>query len=767
MNLLVEALRGASAPDRDSHRPTFYRPASPTERAGLEGLLKRCPHLTVLDHLHGQLVELVKALNPSVKWTPDDLDAAALAHLGHIPAEEYGVWVYYPWSGRLVHLLDETEFALVRTDRNRNKITRAEQAVLSEKKVGVIGLSVGQSVSLTMAQERSFGELRLADFDTLELSNLNRIRSGVHQLGVSKVVNTAREIAELDPFLRVICYPEGITPENMERFLTEGGKLDLLIEECDSVAVKIIARQKAKALRIPVLMDTSDRGLIDVERFDLEPDRPILHGLVEHLDLALAAKAKTNEEKLPFVAPIIGLETMSTRMKASMLEIESTVGTWPQLASSVVLGGALVAEVHRRIALGQFTSSGRWFVDGEELICDQAPSRTTKGGFAEAPPALVLDDMVALAERWAVTATKEMDGQTARTLVEAGMLAPSAGNLQPWKFLLHNGRLLVFHDAARGNSALDDGRLIPALDMGTCLENIRLKALEMGLELTIEPYPISGDHRLVAMLELSGSTAAMDILSTSIGIRCTNRKKGDARAMPLTLLKDLRAATTQVDGCDAHFITQRDQLSRVAEIVANAERVRVLNPIGHRELFRKEMRWSREEAALTRDGLDLPTMELKLTEEVGFRVAADRKAMDLLAEWDTGRAFMKMTREAIAASSAIALVSSSRTDPRSLLDAGRSVQRLWLQASALGLAVTPCAAPILLAHHVRFGSGHGLNEHEQAHLVELLQDLKVRFAIEDREPVFMLRLAFAGAPTALSVRKPIEDFFFAHQPATA
>ncbi|HRF79656.1 MAG TPA: hypothetical protein PL070_06180, partial [Flavobacteriales bacterium] len=91
----------------------------------------------------------------------------------------YGVWVFYPWADRLVHLLDEPEFALVRTDRNRNKITREEQAELATKKVGVIGLSVGQSVSLTLALERSFGEIRLADFDTLELSNLNRIRSGV------------------------------------------------------------------------------------------------------------------------------------------------------------------------------------------------------------------------------------------------------------------------------------------------------------------------------------------------------------------------------------------------------------------------------------------------------------------------------------------------------------------------------------------------------------------------------------------------------------
>jgi hypothetical protein len=27
-------------------------------------------------------------------------------------------------------------------------------------------------------------------------------------------------------------------------------------------------------------METSDRGVLDVERFDLEPDRPIFHGLL-------------------------------------------------------------------------------------------------------------------------------------------------------------------------------------------------------------------------------------------------------------------------------------------------------------------------------------------------------------------------------------------------------------------------------------------------------------------------------------------------------
>src|SRR5690606_13941879 len=138
-----------------------------------------------------------------------------------------------PWLAKIVHILPEAEFVELRTAANRNKITEAERDILATKKEGVIGLSVGQSVALTIALERSCGEIRLADFDTLELNNLNRIRTGVHNLGIKKVYAVAREIAEIDPFLTTTCYTEGITEENINDFFTKGGKLDVVLDECD------------------------------------------------------------------------------------------------------------------------------------------------------------------------------------------------------------------------------------------------------------------------------------------------------------------------------------------------------------------------------------------------------------------------------------------------------------------------------------------------------------------------------------------------------
>lgn len=330
--------------------------------------LQEAPGIRIIDTYHDQVKELIKLRNPSQQFSDTQLSDLALEFIGQHPGQSN--WIYYPWSNYLVHLLKEDEFIEVRTNRNKNKIRHDEQNTLLGKSIGVIGLSIGHTIALTIATERLCGELRLADFDTLELSNLNRIRSSVYNLGTPKVVIAAREIAEIDPYLSVEIYPEGITEDNMDSFFVHNSrKLDVLVEVCDGLEVKIGSRLKAREMGIPVIMDTNDRGMLDVERFDLEPNRPILHGLTGDVDLHNISNL-TNEQKVPFVLKIIGEETMSKRLKSSMLEIKRTLTTWPQLASSVVLGAALCADVCRRILLDEFHESGRYYVDIEEQISD-------------------------------------------------------------------------------------------------------------------------------------------------------------------------------------------------------------------------------------------------------------------------------------------------------------------------------------------------------------------------------------------------------------
>lgn len=361
--------------NNDAFEPLFYRLHIEEDRKNYNKLIDSEHPIRVFDQIESQLRELINCLNPSKNIPTDQLTAFIDVHLNGCPRNEYGVWVYYPWNQSLIHVLDEAEFIEVRTNRNRNKITQPEQEILKTKAIGVVGLSVGQSIALTIAMERVCGEIRLADFDTADLSNLNRLRTGLHNLGVKKTIIAAREIAEIDPFIKVVIYNEGLSNENMDDFFLQGGKLDLLIEVCDGLATKISSRIKARELMIPVVMDTNDRGMLDIERFDLEPTRPILHGLIGDLTPDQIG-GLSNQERIPLILKIVGAETISDRLRASMSELGKTLKNLPQLASSVVLGGAITTDAARRILLNQYPHSGRYYIDTDMLISDEHNAQT-------------------------------------------------------------------------------------------------------------------------------------------------------------------------------------------------------------------------------------------------------------------------------------------------------------------------------------------------------------------------------------------------------
>ncbi|MFB7784817.1 ThiF family adenylyltransferase [Streptomyces vinaceus] len=361
----------------ESFRPLLFDPALPDDAAALAAVRDSTLVKEVHDRIEEQVEELVHCLAPGEYRTAAALAQAVADTTGGRP-EAYGTWVWYPWSGRLVHLLPEAAFRLVRSDRNRDKITRAQQQSLRARRIGVVGLSVGSSAALTCAMEGVGGSFRLADFDRLSLSNLNRLRAGVHELGLEKTVLCARRMYELDPYLDIELHRDGLTEDSIADFFAAGrGGLDILIEECDTPWVKVAAREHARRLGVPVLMDTNDRGLLDVERFDTEPGRPLFHGLVGDTtseELRGLDRAGT----IRLLLRMVDEQHLSPAMADALPRIGRTLSSWPQLASGVMLGAALVTDTARRILLGEPVPSGRHYVDLDALVPAQSGSPSVR-----------------------------------------------------------------------------------------------------------------------------------------------------------------------------------------------------------------------------------------------------------------------------------------------------------------------------------------------------------------------------------------------------
>lgn len=747
----------------DVYEPLILDPLKETDKKYIVEL-KQQAHIRVLDTLDGQLRELIKIQNPTRKIKDDEYEELVANHLGNTNATDYGVWVYYAWSGFLVHLLPEDEFVETRTNRNRYKLTKAEQEYLQTQKIGIIGLSVGQSIALTIAMERICGEIRLADFDTVELSNLNRIRTGLQNLGIKKTVLAAREIAEIDPFINVKLYSDGINDENIDEFFTANGKLDLLVEVCDGLNIKIQSRFKARELEIPVLMDTNDRGMLDVERFDLEPDRPILHGLAGDLNPEMI-KDLTNEQKIPYILKMIGAETISTRLKASMMEVEQTINTWPQLASSVVLGGGLTTDTARRILLGQFNDSGRYYIDFEDLIQDKKEQSDNIQVYQDDPPAeLKKEDLLSIANGYTSDAPSEaISDKHLKEIVTAAGLAPSGGNSQPWKFLYKDNRLYVFHDVHYSYSLLDFNNLGSYLGFGAMLENIRIAAAHVDISVTEDIFPLQEDKRLVYVISFENKAPNYQYtyLKPAVTTRVTNRV-----SQPRTLISQEHKAQLQgvikdIEGAKLLFFESDDEIAEFADILTTAEKVRSLTPRGHYDTFVKELRFTDDEVISTRDGLDIKTLNMSNSDKAALQIARDEKAISFLHRENIGDGFKKISEKAVKSAGCICVMTMDGDSQHHFMKGGRAVERVWLEATELNISMQPISQIIFLIQRYHKNGGKEFNDHE----LNQLKQVNARFnslltLSEDRYPVFVFRLLYADIPDVRSLRKPLKKLLF-------
>ncbi len=756
----------AEEPADPVYRPQQFHLSTPDDRHAVQELLRDQPGIRVYDSLFTQLRDLIRARYPRRKFSAAELDSLVTEHLGDSPIEEYGTWFYYPWSMRLVHLLDESEFVELRTNRNRYKITPQEQAELACKRIGIVGLSVGQSVALTLTLERSFGELRLADFDRLDLSNLNRIRAGVHNLNIPKVSITAREIAEIDPYLKVTCFPNGITEMNCDAFLLEPSPLDVVVEECDSIDIKILLRHRARVHRIPVVMETCDRGMLDIERFDREPERPIFHGLVGDV-VPESLRGLTREQKIPYILQIIGVDTLSERLRASLIEVEQSISTWPQLASAVAHGGAATADVVRRICIGDQLRSGRYYADLDALIPsggDPNFASAADDAHAGTPPALELRDMLS-----AVACLQREPGGLAlapdmvRRLVTDATLAPSGGNCQPWKWLSDGDYLYLFHDLSRSRTPFDPDSFGGLVALGAAAENLVLSAHVAGLQVLFDLFPCKEIPGLVTRFRFSldpGPRVASGWwheLHSMIGVRRTNRKLCPRRPLQRGDLDALTAAVRSIPGAGVRWLLRDDELDECGQLLGTGDRLLFLTESLNRFLV-NEIRWTPTEAEATRDGISLESLHLSPQDRAGFQLCRHWPSLRLVRRLRGGHGLENTSRKALASASAFGLITMECKTSSAYFWGGRAMERLWLTAAKRQIALHPMTGLSYLLSASPARDGPGLDMDTEETLRELRPRYEKLFSVAGScAHVFLFRLSYAEETAQRSLRHHVDD----------
>jgi molybdopterin/thiamine biosynthesis adenylyltransferase len=662
---------------------------------------------------------------------------AALRDLTPTPDPELIVepirWAYYPWRRAVVGVLGPLAYQRLRLDRNRHLITAAEQARLGTLKVGVIGLSVGHAVAHALAAQGLFGELRLADFDDLELTNLNRVPASVFDQGVNKAIVAARRIAELDPYLQVSVDTNGVTPDSVHQFL-DG--LDVVVEECDSLDTKVLVRESARAKRIPVLMATSDRGLMDVERFDLEPTRPVLHGLLGDLGADDLAGLST-EDKVPHVLRILDATGLSPRMAASLFEVGKTLSTWPQLSGEVSLGAAVVAEAVRRIGLREHLPSGRVRIDAGALLDQIGDPRT---GAPLSLPTSAAED-------------PEVPAELSAAVADAAIRAPSGGNAQPWHVEIAENSVTL-RLATEFTSTMDVGYRASAVAVGAAVFNARVAVAARGHR--AEASFSEDDEGTPLLATVRWSAGAEPELAELHGLmlrRETNRHHGAAVPIDDDVATALIAAAER-EGARLRLLTARNDIQSSAELLAAADRIRYLTPRLHAEMF-AELRWPLD--PLPDSGIDVRSLELPPGDLAVLDVLRRPEVVAQLAEWDAGEVLGEDTRDRVTAGAAVGIVSVRGSTLLDYARAGSAVEAVWITAGRHGLAVQPVSPVFLYAHDDR-----DLSELSPVYRNEL-DRLQYNFrelarTSPDESQALVLRFTGAPRPSVRSRRRSLRQY---------
>jgi len=234
--------------------------------------------------------------------------------------------------------------------------------------VGFAGVSVGGNVLEGWLREARPKQVKIADPDWVELTNFNRCervslrhlarsradrfdpRSSYDVPRTSKAAYIAHESSLVDPYTEFFVYEDGITRDNLDRFLGGDGadepKLDIVVEEMDDLDLKVSMRQAARRHGVDVLMmsDFGHRVHLMWNPFGCDPKGPLAHGVSDAVLLdALAATKMGDRSRLPeFIEALCGPNYAGDQFKAWLDgEGEQPTGSLPQSGATAMASGAI------------------------------------------------------------------------------------------------------------------------------------------------------------------------------------------------------------------------------------------------------------------------------------------------------------------------------------------------------------------------------------------------------------------------------------------
>ncbi|MGM9515731.1 nitroreductase family protein [Roseateles sp. DB2] len=342
-------------------------------------------------------------------------------------------------------------------------------------------------------------------------------------------------------------------------------------------------------------------------------------------------------------------------------------------------------------------------------------------------------------------------------LLDLARWAPSGDNTQPWRFERLSERQVRLHGFDTRDHCVYDLDGHPSqISFGTWLETFSIAAASHGWQMSIDRMDFSQESRPQFDISIHPApSASQEQLAAQIEKRSVQRRPLHRTALTHKEKEALQSCLPQ--GMAVHWLDQRFDRLKTAKLLFHSAKLRLTIEEAyevHRDIIEWHAQFSIDKVPDQALGASPPTVLLmrqvmKSWQRVKF-------FNTFLAGTWAPRIELDFLPSLCCAAHFVIHASKAAQSPEDYVQAGRAIQRFWLQATALQLQLQPEVTPLVFSRYSRESRQFS----KAAHAMPMAKDIcrrMERLLGQDLagRAVFMGRIGHGSAAKARSVRKPL------------
>lgn len=641
-------------------------------------------------------------------------------------------------------------------DRNLGWVTDWEQLALRAKTVAIAGMGgVGGRHLLTLTR-LGIGGFTIADLDTFEFVNFNRqIGATLDTLERPKTLVMEEMARAINPELRIRRFDAGVTPDTVDSFL-DG--VDLFVDGLDFFEIPIRRQLFARCRELGIPAITAAPIGMGVGYLVFTP-----HGM--SFEQYFQFEGQPPEEQ--FLHFLMGLvpRGMHRAYLVDPARINLAARRGPSTSAAVALCAGVTGALAVRLLLDRGgVKSAPWHYHFDAYLGRFAITRLR---FGLAGP--LQRAKLALARRAIRRGAKlrpppmdppEAGRSTIEEILNLARWAPSGDNAQPWRFrILDTATVAVRLRIAHGSIYEYRGGEPTLLSAGFLLESLDIAASGYGWEMRWELEGTNAEPTLLVHFSPAPEREISPLLSV-LTLRSVDRRRYRHRNLradeKATLAASLAGKLTP---------TWHESLAarwRCARLNGMATDIRLRCP----EAFPVHQRVIDWKNALSPDGIParavgLPGPMLPLLHWALSDPARMRRLNQLTGT--RGTAVQLDYLPALASAAFVVFCRPTTAAPEQtvseVIEAGQALQRFWLTATRLGLAMQPTIAMLAFAEYGESGTRFTADAALHGKAAKLAKHFRAWLGVAPSDAIFVARIGErrVRVPSIRSSRLPLVE----------